>query len=381
MQRWMLIIMVVSSIAVGDGAQNGILRIAQNSTPGTGPGAKHDKQIVKIGCQIAKNVLKIPVDAKYPTVCGYYGVLKFAKITGNKKLIDAAIRNYHDAEITSQAIFYSDNKTAGADKRKSPKTSQIRAGHVDWNVFGVLPFELYLQTGDRQYMGKAIELADDEWEQPREDGMTAYSRLWVDDMFMVGALQIQAYKTMGKEIYIERALTQLLGYAKGLQQQNGLFQHTAEVPVFWGRGNGWAAAAMAMTLENTPAKNPKRKELLDVYAKMMSALKKYQAKNGLWRQIVIDSESYEETSGTAMFTYAIATGVKNGWLDKSYKQTAEKGWNGLVKKIKGGQVSDVCVGTGSNPFYNHYLNRPKKTGDLHGQAPVLWAASAMLEMK
>jgi rhamnogalacturonyl hydrolase YesR len=136
-----------------------------------------------------------------------------------------------------------------------------------------------------------------------------------------------------------------------------------------------------MTLENMPKRHPKRQELMDIYKKLMAAIKKYQAKSGLWHQIIIDPDSFEETSSTAMFTYAIATGIKNGWLDGSYRKTAVKGWNGLVKKVHDGQLSDICIGTGARPDYNHYLNRPRKTGDLHGQGAFLWAGTAMLEMQ
>ena len=303
---------------------------------------------------------------------------EFAQVIGNKDFINEVKRNYAAFPATSEEIFYSDDKAAGADKRKSPKTSDIRAGHVDWNVFGILPFELYLQSGDAKYLKVAMQLAEDEWAEPNEWGLTAYSRFWVDDMFMVGALQVQAYKATGKEIFLDRAVVQLLAYAKMLQQDNGLFQHTAEVPVFWARGNGWAAAVMAMTLESMPKKYPKRQELMNVYKKMMTALKKYQTPNGLWHQIIIDPESYEETSSTGMFTYAIATGIKNKWLNSSYHSVAMKGWNGLAKKVKNGRLTDICVGTGAEKNYNYYLNRPTKTGDLHGQAAFLWAASAML---
>lgn len=117
-----------------------------------------------------------------------------------------------------------------------------------------------------------------------------------------------------------------------------------------------------------------------VYKKMMAALQKYQSANGLWHQVVIDPQSFEETSCTAMFTYAIATGVKNGWLDKSYRRTAVKGWNGLLTKVKNGQLTDICVGTGEGKNYDHYLDRPKETGNSHGQAALLWAAAAMLKL-
>ena len=352
--------------------------------PATAKSTRADKfngeLTIKIANQVAENILSIPVEAKYPTVCSYYGVLKFAETVNDQKLIDSVKANYVAYPATTEEIVKSVHKSTGADKHKSPMTDKIRSGHVDWNVFGILPFELYLQTEDRQYLKVATKLAEDEWAQPREDGLTAYTRFWTDDMFMVGALAIQAYKATGKEIFLERGLTQLLAYAEALQQQNGLFQHTANVPVFWGRANGWAAAAMAMTLENMPKEHPKRQELMAVYKKMMIALQKYQDASGLWHQVLIDPASYEETSCTAMFTYAIATGVKNSWLDESFRTTALKSFNSLLQKTHNGQLSDICVGTGEGKSYDYYLNRPTKTGDLHGQAPLLWAAAAMLQL-
>jgi hypothetical protein len=51
-------------------------------------------------------------------------------------------------------------------------------------------------------------------------------------------------------------------------------------------------------------------------------------------------------------------------------------------------IREVCVGTnksrqvtGTDDLkvqYDFYLARPRKTGDLHGQAPVLWTAAAFL---
>ena len=59
--------------------------------------------------------------------------------------------------------------------------------------------------------------------------------------------------------------------------------------------------------------------------KMMSALLKYQADDGMWRQVIDDEGFWKETSSTAMFTYAMITGVKEGWLDsKSYGSAAAK---------------------------------------------------------
>jgi rhamnogalacturonyl hydrolase YesR len=116
------------------------------------------------------------------------------------------------------------------------------------------------------------------------------------------------------------------------------------------------------------------------YKSMMASLLKYQADNGMWRQLIDDPEAWEETSSTAMFTFAMITGVKNGWLDKEvYGKAARKGWLGLVTYInENDEVREVCEGTNKKNDRQYYLDRKRNIGDLHGQAPILWCATALL---
>ena len=119
---------------------------------------------------------------------------------------------------------------------------------------------------------------------------------------------------------------------------------------------------------------------MEGYKKMMAALLKYQGADGMWRQLIDHPEAWPETSSTGMFTFAMITGVKNGWLDKRiYAPAARKGWLGLISYIEpNGDIRDVCEGTGKNNNLQYYLARKRNTGDLHGQAPILWSASAFL---
>jgi rhamnogalacturonyl hydrolase YesR len=243
---------------------------------------------------------------------------------------------------------------------------------------GILGFELYLQTKNADYLKIPLALADDEFENPRPDGLTKYSRFWTDDVYMVCALQVQAYKATGNNIYLERAITQMLAYAEKLQQQNGLFQHTTKSPVFWGRANGWAASALTMILNNTPASHPKHQALINVYNKLMNALLKYQDNTGLWHQVLLDKDSFAETSCTAMFVYSFASGVNTGRLDKRFESAADKGWQALTKKVENGLLKDVSCGTDESSSYDYYLNRPRPLGDFHGMAPLLWASAELL---
>jgi rhamnogalacturonyl hydrolase YesR len=100
----------------------------------------------------------------------------------------------------------------------------------------------------------------------------------------------------------------------------------------------------------------------------------------MWRQLIDHPESWAETSSTGMFAFAMVTGVKQGWLDKkTYGEAARKAWLGLVKYIDAqGDVSNVCAGTNKKNDLQYYLDRPRNTGDLHGQAPILWTATALL---
>jgi len=107
---------------------------------------------------------------------------------------------------------------------------------------------------------------------------------------------------------------------------------------------------------------------------------KYQDAEGMWHQIIDDPKAWKETSCTGMFTFAFITGVKNSWLDaKTYAPAARKAWIALCGYInKDGDVTDICDGTNKKNDYQYYLDRKKRTGDLHGQGPVLWCASALL---
>jgi rhamnogalacturonyl hydrolase YesR len=74
------------------------------------------------------------------------------------------------------------------------------------------------------------------------------------------------------------------------------------------------------------------------------------------------------------------TGIKNGWLEKNlYENAARKGWLAVVSFINpAGDITEVCEGTGKKNDHQYYLDRKRNVGDFHGQAPVLWCATALL---
>jgi rhamnogalacturonyl hydrolase YesR len=326
---------------------------------------------IEVGRRLAENFAARKFDFEtnpkrqyviYPEVCAWYGSLTVANLAGDKDLQTALIKKF-DPLLTPQGAM-----------RISPDA------HVDYRVFGVVPLEIYLQTKDEKYLELGRGFADKQWENPTPDGVTSEARYWIDDMYMIPAVQVQAYRATGDIKYLDHAAVAMVAYLDKLQQTNGLFYHAPDVPFFWGRGNGWFAAGMAELLRSLPENHPERARILEGYRRMMASLLKYQGDDGLWRQLLDHPESWPETSGSGMFTFAMITGVKNGWLEtRTYGSAARKGWLGLVACLNpNGDIRDVCEGTNKKNDLEYYLTRGRKVGDLHGQAPVLWCASALL---
>jgi len=254
------------------------------------------------------------------------------------------------------------------------------ANHVDVNVYGILPLELYLHTHDTAFFRQGMDLAIHQWDDPLPDGLTRQTRFWIDDVWMIGSLQIQAYRATGDSVFLNRAARETVAYLKKLQQPNGLFHHGENAPFFWGRGNGWVAAGLAEVLSELPEDHPLYPQISQGYKKMMNALLTFQCEDGMWRQLIDVDSAWEETSCTGMFGYAITMGLKKGFLpEDKFSQASRKAWLALSDFVNPeGQISQVCVGTGQSTDINFYLTRPTVTGDFHGQAPLLWFAYSLM---
>ena len=321
----------------------------------------------EVGRRVAENFAARPFQRPtafiiYPEVCTWYGALTLAELTGNADLQQRLVRKF-------DPLF-----TPEGSKNISPNA------HVDYRVFGTVPLEIYIQTKDPRFLHLGRSFADKQWEATTPDGITSEARYWIDDMFMITAVQVQAYRATGDRKYVDRAALAMVAYLDRLQQPNGLFFHAPDSPFYWSRGNGWMAAGSAELLRSLPESHPARPRILEGYRKMMASLLKMQGEDGLWRQLLDHPEAWPETSGTGMFTFAMVTGVQHGWLDEGmYGPAARQAWLGLVKYIDAeANISNVCAGTNKGPTVQYYLDRPRNTGDLHGQAPVLWTASALL---
>jgi rhamnogalacturonyl hydrolase YesR len=124
-----------------------------------------------------------------------------------------------------------------------------------------------------------------------------------------------------------------------------------------------------------------RARVLRLFRAHAQALASLQAGDGLWHQMLDRTDTYTETSCSAMFTFALARGVNRGWLDAgAYGPVAQAGWNGLTTRIDNqGHVIGTCIGTGYADDYVFYYHRPS-TDDIHGYGPVLLAGAEMIRM-
>lgn len=326
-----------------------------------------DRSPQEVGKRLAEHFVTSPhqygATIHYSEVCAWYGALTYAQLAHDDALRTELIKRF-------QPLL-----PGGAEAARIP----VRH-HVDDNIFGIIPLEISIQTHDPSYLAEGKSWADRQWNNPTPDGLSDESRFWIDDMYMLTILQLEAYRATGDQKYLNRDANEMVAYLDKLQQPNGLFYHAPDVPFFWGRGDGWVAAGMAEMLRDLPANHPQRARILRGYRTMMAALLKYQGKDGMWRQLIDRDEAWPETSSSAMFTFAMITGVKNGWLDApTYGPAARRAWIAVTGYIdQNADVTSVCEGTGKKDDLEYYLERQRRTGDFHGQAPLLWAASALL---
>ncbi len=308
----------------------------------------------------------ITVGNTYYNACSWYGMLHFGLTLKDTTYLDTIQKMYKKLLTTNPSLD---------------------TGMVDSNAHGILPFELYRETGYVPFLTAGKRLADDEFSAKhlRPDTLSTYSRFWIDDMYMIGSLQTQAWKNIDSGQYLNNDARTLSRYIDSNQQPVGLLWHstgTPKAPYFWGRGNGWAASSMTEILQVIPATHPLQAKILAAYVRQMQALLKYQGTDGMWHQLLDDSTTFKETSCTGMFIFSLATGLRLGWISgDSFRVATEKGWTaltGYLDSVNG--LKNVCPGFGANASRSAYVTVTPATGDPHGTAGFLWAANAMVQL-
>lgn len=167
-------------------------------------------------------------------------------------------------------------------------------------------------------------------------------------------------------------------------------KETGLSPNFWGRAMGWYGMAMVDVLDYLPKDHPGRARLISYIKSYTDAVIKVQDKeNGLWYQVLDkagEKGNYTEATASSMFVYTIIKSVNNGYLPKSYKVYAKKGYDGIIKNLitvdENGVVNlNKCcavAGLGGKPYrdgsYEYYINEEIRSNDGKGTGPFILAS-------
>ncbi|RMG61647.1 MAG: hypothetical protein D6722_19420 [Bacteroidetes bacterium] len=217
---------------------------------------------------------------------------------------------------------------------------------------------------------------------------------WVDDMYMGIPFLLQSAlltEDAGeKAAYLDEAAAQVLGFHQRVYDpEMDLYMHAqySERPdvklPYWSRANGWGIWAVSEVLMYLPKKHPHYKQILQIYRDHVDGIVKWQdPESGFYHNVLNHDDSFEETSGTAIFTMAIARGINHGWLKrKTYEPYVLAGWKAIDTVIaEDGTVSQICMGTMCSEDVQYYYQRPVVEDDSHGLLGLIFAGIEVQKM-
>jgi rhamnogalacturonyl hydrolase YesR len=294
----------------------------------------------------------------YIPALSWSGALRVSALTGDPQ--------YRDRAVEQMQPFLSGAKPAIAE----PHLLTSLAGHQAF-------FDLAAGENDAEARVAARRAADFVL-GTTPDEIVRFATSWTDDMFMATSVLARAAAATGEAKYADAVARLLTTYVARLQRDDRLFIHAASGPHAWGRGSGFAAFGLMEGLTHLPAVWPTRPQVLAAFQRLMNGMRRHQAADGAWHQVVDEPGTYREFTVTAMTVAAMARGVRLGWLDRSYREVVDKGWRAVLARVSDtGALVDVCIGTGAgqNATREYYLNRPALFGpDDRGGAMALTAA-------
>lgn len=192
---------------------------------------------------------------------------------------------------------------------------------------------------------------------------------WVDAIQMAMPIFAKFGKMTGEQKYYDK-MWDMYEYTRNAHGDNGMFnvkeglwwrdqdfdppyKEPNGANCYWSRGNGWVYAALVRVLDEIPADEKHRSDYINDFIVMSKALKKCQREDGFWNVSLHDPTNFggKETSGTALFVYGMAWGIRQGILDrKEYLPIVLKAWNAMVKDaVHPNGFLGYVQGTGKEP--------------------------------
>lgn len=282
---------------------------------------------------------------------------------------------------------------------------------------GKLLLTLYQRTKEEKYRKAAFVLMNQLENQPRthEGGFWHKKiypyQMWLDGIYMASPFIAQFSRMFDRPACLDDVADQILWMEHHARDsRTGLLYHgwdesreqewadpkTGCSKNFWGRAMGWYAMGILDVLDFMPEKHPRRAAIIGVFKRLSKAVAHYQdSGTGLWYQVMDQGKrekNYLEASASSMFVYALAKGVRRGYLDKEYATAANRGYEGLIKQLikvdPGGTVNltQICsvAGLGGpqkrNGTFEYYVSEPVVANDLKGVGAFIMASVEIDEL-
>lgn len=271
-------------------------------------------------------------------------------------------------------------------------------------------FDLYELTGKEKYR-KAIDTVYSQLKgQPRTSTgnfwhkMIYPNQIWLDGLYMAQPFYMQYELTYNHGANCMDSYHQFLNVYRLMRDlRNGLYYHayddskeafwcdkvTGLSDNFWLRALGWYAMALIDTMEVMPeSMGTEKAELNRIYKELIDSMLPYQdEESGMWYQVVNRGgimPNYLETSGSAIFAYAIMKSVRLGFLEDSYFTYGQRAFDGICGKYlseKDGelQLDGICLvaGLGNTEMregtFDYYMREPIVKNEAKGVAPLILA--------
>ncbi len=205
--------------------------------------------------------------------------------------------------------------------------------------------------------------------------------LWDDTLYMV-ALFLAAYgEASGRRDLVAEAERQFLIHTHFLADRaTGLWFHgwtfngrNNFADARWARGNAWITAGIVDLFELADVSPSVKSFLIEVLRDQVEALLPLQTQSGMWRTLLDEETSYEETSATAGFAYGLLKAARLGLGRPEWRAAGLRALDAVIGAIDAaGVVRGVSYGTRMGHDLQHYRDIPiQPTG--YGQSLAILA--------
>ncbi len=300
-------------------------------------------------------------------------------------------------------------------------TFNAQENQLDSILLGRQLLLLYGVTRDPRYAKAATLLYEQLMHQPRTASGGFWhkqrypNQMWLDGLYMAEPFYAEYAATFHHpEAFSDITHQFVLIDEHTRDEKTGLLYHgwdeskkerwadkeTGHSPELWARAMGWAMMALVDTISYYPEQDAGRKVLMAELDRDAAAVARYQdGETGLWYQVMDKAGAkgnYLESSASCMFVYALAKGVRLGYLPQSYLANAERGYKGIIGHFiqtgQPGQGDSVSLtgtvkvgGLGGDPYrdgsYAYYIGEKVVTDDPKGVGAFLLASMEMENAK